>query len=55
MKKELTASEIETRFLEINALVPETPTQDDLGAIARAGAENPKDTITLEEYKALQR
>ena len=55
MKKELAASEIEVRFSEINALAPETPTQDDLDAIARADAENPKDTITLKEYKALQR
>ena len=55
MEKELTASEIEARFSEINALAPETPTQDDLDAIARAGAENPKDTITLEKYKTLQR
>lgn len=55
MKKELTASEIEARFSEINALAPEAPTQDDLDAIARADAESPKDTLTLKEYKALQR
>ena len=52
MKKKLTTSEIEARFAEINALEPETPTQDDLDAIARANAENPEDTVTLEEYKA---
>ena len=52
MKKNLTTSEIEARFAEINALEPETPTQDDLDAIARANAENPEDTVTLEEYKA---
>lgn len=52
MKKKLTTSEIEARFSEINALEPETPTQDDLDAIARANAESPGDTVTLEEYKA---
>ena len=52
MKKKLTTSEIEARFAEINALEPETPTQDDLDAIARASAESPEDTVTLEEYKA---
>lgn len=52
MKKKLTTSEIEARFAEINALEPETPTQDDLDAIARANAESPEDTVTLEEYKA---
>ena len=52
MKKNLTASEMEARFAEINALEPEAPTQDDLDAIARANAESPDDTVTLEEYKA---
>ena len=52
MKKNITTSEIEARFAEINALEPETPTQDDLDAIARANAESPEDTVTLEEYKA---
>jgi len=52
MKKIITTSEIEARFAEINALEPETPTQDDLDAIARASAESPEDTVTLEEYKA---
>lgn len=52
MKKNITTSEIEARFAEINALEPETPTQDDLDAIARASAESPEDTVTLEEYKA---
>lgn len=51
MKKIFTTSEIEARFAEINALEPETPTQDDLDAIARANEENPEDTVTLEEYK----
>ena len=52
MKKKLTTSEIEARFAEINSLEPETPTQDDLDAIARASAESPEDAVTLEEYKA---
>ena len=52
MKKILTAAEMEARFAEINALDPETPTEDDLAAIAKANAENPEDTISLEEYKA---
>ena len=52
MKKNITASEMEARFAEINALEPEAPTQDDLDAIARANAESPDDTVTLEEYKA---
>ena len=43
---------MEARFAEINALEPEAPTQDDLDAIARANAESPDDTVTLEEYKA---
>lgn len=51
MKKKRTSSEIEARFAEINALEPETPTQDDLDAIARANEENSKDTVTLDEYK----
>ena len=52
LKKIITTSETEARFAEINALEPETPTQDDLDAIARASAESPEDTVTLEEYKA---
>lgn len=55
MEKKLTTSEIEAHFLEINALAPEVPTQDDLDAIAKADAEKPKDTITLKAYKTLQR
>ena len=52
MKKNLTAaSDIEARFVAINALEPEVPTQDDLDAIARANAEDPEDTVTLEAYK----
>ena len=52
MKKNLTvASDFEARFAEINALESEVPTQDDLDAIARADAEDPEDTVTLEVYK----
>ena len=51
-EKNLTAaSDIEARFAEINALESEVPTQDDLDAIARANAEDPEDTVTLESYK----
>ena len=46
--------DIETRFAEINALEPETPTNEDLEAIAKANAENADDTMSLEDYK-LQR
>ena len=52
MKNDLTPSEIEARFAEINALDPETPTKEDLDAIAEARKESPEDTISLEEYKA---
>ena len=52
MKKILTTSEIEARFAEIDALEPETPTQEVLDAIARADGESPEETIHLEEYKA---
>ena len=52
MKNKLTSSEIERRFAEIDALEPEAPTRDDLDAIARAKAEKPEETLTLEEYQA---
>lgn len=55
MKKKLTTSEIEARFSEINALTPEVSAQGDLDTIARANVENPEDTVTLAEYKALKR
>ena len=57
MKNETAADpaiNIEARFAEINALEPETPTKEDLEAIAKASAENPEDTVSLEDYK-LQR
>ena len=40
-RKELTQEEIERRFAEINAQVPEEPTAEDLAAIAEAAAEGP--------------
>lgn len=51
MKKELTQEEIARRFEEINATEPEQPTEEELAAIAAADAEDPADTITLDEYK----
>lgn len=52
MKKNPAMEEIETRFREINARDPEEPTLSDLSAIAAAEAEDPSDTITLDEYIA---
>ncbi len=52
MGRELTSEEIEKRFAEIDAQEPEKPTAEDLIAFTEADAENPEDTITLEEYKA---
>ena len=46
--------DIEARFAEINAMEPEAPTKEDLEAIAKAKAENPEETVSLEAYK-LQR
>ena len=51
MKHELTQEEIESRFAQINALTPEEPTEADLEALKAADAEDPADTLTLEEYK----
>lgn len=50
----LSAMDVEARFAEINALQPEFLTNNDLEAIAKANAENPDDTISLDDYK-LQR
>ena len=44
--------DIEARFAEINRLEPEAPTQEDLEAIAKANAENPEETVSLEDYKS---
>ncbi len=51
MKRTLTAKEIEKRLAQIDARPPEEPTPEDLAAFAQAEAEDPDDTITLEEYK----
>lgn len=47
-------ADLKARFAEINAQEPEEPTKEDLDAIAKANAESPEETISLEEYK-LQR
>lgn len=52
MKKTLTLEEIEKRRAEIDAREPEEPTPEDLAAFAEADAEDPADSITLEEFKA---
>jgi len=44
--------ELERRRAEIDAREPEEPTAEDLAALAEADAEDPADTITLEEFKA---
>ena len=46
--------DMEARFAEINALEPESPTDEDLEAIAIARAESADDAISLDDYK-LQR
>ena len=51
MEKEWTAEEIERRFQEIEALEPETPSEEDLAAFAAADAEDPAEAVTLDEYK----
>ena len=53
MKNELTAQELAQKLAKIDAREPETPSKEDLDAFAEADAENPDDTITLDEYKAL--
>ena len=52
MKCELSMDELQKRLAAIDAREPEEPTPEDLIAFAEADAENPADTITLEEYKA---
>ena len=54
MKDSFSSTDLEARFAEINALEPEEPTASDLAAIAKANAERPEDTVSLEDYK-LQR
>lgn len=52
MEQKLSMDEIEARFAEIDAGETEEPTAEDLVAFTAADAEDPADTITLEEYKA---
>lgn len=51
MKRELTQSEIEKRFAEINANEAEEPTAEDLAAISAASSEELGNSITLDAYK----
>ncbi len=51
-RKELTLEELERRRAVIDAMEPEEPTTEDLAAFAAADAEDPDDTISLEEFKA---
>lgn len=52
MEQKLSMDEIERRFAEIDARETEKPTAADLAAFAKADAEDPADTITLEAYMA---
>lgn len=52
MRKAIDPEELERRRAEIDAREPEEPTAEDLAALAEADAEDPADTITLEEFKA---
>lgn len=52
MEQKLSLDEIEARFAEIDAGETEEPTVEDLEAFAAADAEDPADTVTLDEYKA---
>lgn len=51
MGRKLSLDEIQARFAEIDAKETEEPTAKDLSAFAAADAENPADTITLDEDK----
>lgn len=52
MGKELTLEELERRRAEVDARPAEAPTAADLAAFAEADAEDPGESVTLEEYKA---
>ncbi len=52
MDRKLSIDEIERRFSEIDAGEAEDPTPSDLAAFAQAEAEDPADTISLDEYRA---
>lgn len=54
MKQKLTLEEIERRRAAIDALPAETPTSEDLAAFAASDAEDPAETVALEEYKAMR-
>lgn len=51
MTKNTIPDDIARRMAEINALPPEEPTPEDLAAIAEVAAENPADSLTLDEYR----
>lgn len=52
MERKLSLDEIEARFAKIDVGETEKPTSEDLAAFAAADAEDPANTVTLEEYKA---
>ena len=52
MKREPLPEDIARRIAEIDARPPEAPTAEDLAAFAEADAEDPAESITLDEYKA---
>ncbi len=52
MDRKLSIDEIERRFTEIDAGAVEDPTPSDLAAFAQAEAEDPADTVSLDEYRA---
>lgn len=49
-RKELTPTEIERRFAEINALEPEEMTSEEAASLAQAQAMDDGSTMTLEEF-----
>lgn len=52
MNRELTHEEMSARLAEIEAREPEEPTAEDLAALERAGAEDPAEALSLEDYRA---
>ena len=51
--KKLSLEELERRRAIIDALPEEEPTPEELAAIEAAAAEDPSESITLEEFKAM--
>ena len=51
MRRELTSEEIERKFAEINARLPEELTPEEEVSLAEAEAMDDGSTVTLEEYK----